>query len=300
METVCNKLEKSMMEVKVTFSTEEWKDAQKKALNKLSKKVKLDGFRQGHVPAQLLKARLGKGVIFEEATDIILQKSYSGILLDNNIRPVGQPEVKIDEVNDDVLKVTVTAPVAPEVTLGQYKGLEVKKTQVKVTKKEIEAELKNYQNQFAELVIKEEGTVENGDTAVIDFEGFKDGVAFDGGKGENHPLEIGSGSFIPGFEDQLIGMKVNEEKEINVTFPEDYHVEDLAGQPVVFKVTVHEIKSKVLPESDDELAEQSNEFDKTSGGEERKSNGTRKLARRMSFVDSCFCYRNLIGCFEKR
>lgn len=258
METVCNKLEKSMMEVKVTFSTEEWKDAQKKALNKLSKKVKLDGFRQGHVPAQLLKARLGKGVIFEEATDIILQKSYSGILLDNNIRPVGQPEVKIDEVNDDVLKVTVTAPVAPEVSLGQYKGLEVKKTQVKVTKKEIEAELKNYQNQFAELVIKEEGTVENGDTAVIDFEGFKDGVAFDGGKGENHPLEIGSGSFIPGFEDQLIGMKVNEEKEINVTFPEDYHVEDLAGQPVVFKVTVHEIKSKVLPEIDDELAKDLN------------------------------------------
>lgn len=258
METVCNKLEKSMMEVKVTFSTEEWKDAQKKALNKLSKKVKLDGFRQGHVPAQLLKARLGKGVIFEEATDIILQKNYSGILLDNNIRPVGQPEVKIDEVNDDVLKVTVTAPVAPEVTLGQYKGLEVKKTQVKVTKKEIEAELKNYQNQFAELVIKEDGTVENGDTAVIDFEGFKDGVAFDGGKGENHPLEIGSGSFIPGFEDQLIGMKVNEEKEINVTFPKDYHVEDLAGQPVVFKVTVHEIKNKVLPEIDDELAKDLN------------------------------------------
>ena len=220
METVCNKLEKSMMEVKVTFTTEEWKKAQEKALDKLAKQVKIDGFRKGHVPKQLVKARLGKGTILEEATDMILQQNYSGILLDNDIRPVGQPEVKIDEISEDVLKLTVTAPVAPEVQLGQYKGLEVKKTQVKVTKKEIEAELKNYQNQFAELVIKEDGQVENGDTAVIDFEGFKDGVAFEGGKGENHPLEIGSGSFIPGFEEQLIGMGVGEENEIEVTFPE--------------------------------------------------------------------------------
>ena len=159
METVCNKLEKSMMEVKVTFTTEEWKKAQEKALDKLAKQVKMDGFRKGHVPKQMVKARLGKGTILEEATDMILQQNYSGILLDNDIRPVGQPEVKIDEISEDVLKLTVTAPVAPEVQLGQYKGLEVKKTQVKVTKKEIEAELKNYQNQFAELVIKEDGQV---------------------------------------------------------------------------------------------------------------------------------------------
>ena len=258
METVCNKLEKSMMEVKVTFTIEEWKKAQEKALDKLAKQVKIDGFRKGHVPKQMVKARLGKGTILEEATDMILQQNYSGILLDNDIRPVGQPEVKIDEISEDVLKLTVTAPVAPEVQLGQYKGLEVKKTQVKVTKKEIEAELKNYQNQFAELVIKEDGQVENGDTAVIDFEGFKDGVAFEGGKGENHPLEIGSGSFIPGFEEQLIGMGVGEEKEIEVTFPENYQAADLAGQKATFKVKVHEIKSKVLPEIDDELAKDVN------------------------------------------
>ena len=258
METVCNKLENSMMEVKVTFTTEEWKDAQDKALNKLAKKVKIDGFRQGKVPLKMAKARLGKGAILEEATDMILQKSYARILLDNEIQPVGQPEVKIDELTEDVLKVTVVAPVAPEVKLGQYKGLEVKKGSVKVTKKEIEAELENYQNQFAELVIKEEGTVENGDTAVIDFEGFKDGVAFEGGKGENHPLEIGSGSFIPGFEEQIIGMKVQEEKDIQVTFPKDYQAADLAGQEVTFKVKVHEIKSKVLPEIDDELAKDVN------------------------------------------
>lgn len=258
METVCNKLENCMVEVKVTFTTEEWKDAQDKALNKLAKNVKIDGFRQGKAPAKLVKARVGKGAILEEATDIILQKNYAGILLDNDVHPVGQPEVKIDELTEETLKVTVNAPVAPEVTLGQYKGLEVKKGQVKVTKKEIEAELKNYQNQFAELVIKEEGTVENGDTAVIGFEGFKDGEAFEGGKGENYPLEIGSGSFIPGFEEQLVGMGIDEEKEINVTFPENYQAAELAGQAVVFKVKVHEIKSKVLPEIDDELAKDVN------------------------------------------
>ena len=258
METVCNKLEKCMMEVKVTFTTEEWKNAQEKALEKLAKNVKIDGFRQGKAPMKMVKSRVGKAAILEEATDVVLKKSYAAILLDNNIQPVGQPQVQIDELTEDVLKVTVTAPVAPEVTLGQYKGLEVKKGTVKVTKKEIEAELANYQNQFAELVIKEEGTVENGDTAVIDFEGFKDGVAFDGGKAENHSLEIGSGSFIPGFEEQVVGMKVGEEKEIHVTFPEEYQSAELAGQEAVFKVKVHEIKTKVLPDIDDELAKDVN------------------------------------------
>lgn len=258
METVCNKLENCMMEVKVTFTTEEWKDAQDKALNKLAKNVKMDGFRQGKAPIKMIKARIGKAAILEEATDIILQKNYAGILLDNNISPVGQPEVKIDELTEEVLNITVNAPVAPEVKLGKYKGLEVKKEAVKVAKKDVEAELKNYQNQFAELVVREDGTVENGDTAVIDFEGFKDGVAFEGGKGENHPLEIGSGSFIPGFEEQVVGMAIGEEKEINVTFPEEYQAADLAGQAVVFKAKVHEIKTKVLPEIDDELAKDVN------------------------------------------
>ena len=258
METICNRTEDCLVEVKVTFTTEEWKDAQDKALNKLAKKVKIDGFRQGKAPIQMVKARIGKGAILEEATDMILQKNYASILLDNNINPVGQPEVKIDELTNEVLKITVNAPVAPEVKLGEYKGLEVKKTTVKVTKKEVEEELKNYQNQFAELVIKEEGTVENGDTAVIDFKGFKDGEAFEGGEGENYPLEIGSGSFIPGFEEQVVGMAVGEEKDLNVTFPEDYQAKELAGADVVFKVKVHEIKSKVLPEIDDELAKDVN------------------------------------------
>ena len=258
METVCNKLEKSLIEVEVNFTAEEWKDAQDKALNKLSKSVKLDGFRKGKAPAKLVKARIGKNAILEEAMDAILNKNYASILLDNNIQPVAQPQVQIVELTEEVLKVKVVAPVAPEVKLGEYKGLDIKKPSVRVTKKEIEEKIKDYQNQFAELVVKEDGEVENGDTAVIDFEGFKDGVAFEGGKGENHPLEIGSGSFIPGFEEQIIGMKVEEEKEINVTFPEEYQAEDLAGQAVVFKVKVHEIKSKILPEIDDELAKDVN------------------------------------------
>lgn len=258
METVCNKLENCEVEVKVTFSTEEWKDAQEKALNKLAKRVKIDGFRQGKAPMKMVKARIGKAAILEEATDIILQSNYSSILLDNDVNPVGQPRINIEELTEDVLKVAVVAPVAPSVELGQYKGLEVKKGSVRVTKKEVEEEIKNYQNQFAELVIKEDGAVENGDTAVIDFEGFKDGEAFEGGKGENYPLEIGSGSFIPGFEEQVIGMTIGEEKELDLTFPEDYQAEDLKGQSVVFKVKVHEIKTKVLPEIDDELAKDVN------------------------------------------
>lgn len=258
METICNKKEKSIMEVKVTFTTEEWKAAQEEALTKLAKSVKVDGFREGHAPAQMVKSKVGQASILEEATDIILQKNYAAILIDNNITPVGQPQVQIDSLTEDEFKVTVLAPVAPEVTLGQYKGLEVKKETVRVTKKEIQEELENYQNQFAELIIKESGEVEDGDTAVIDFEGFKDGVAFEGGKGENHPLEIGSGSFIPGFEEQVIGMKVNDEKDITVTFPEEYQADDLAGQDVVFKVKVNEIKHKVLPEIDDELAKDVN------------------------------------------
>jgi trigger factor len=254
METVTNKLENSRVEVKVTFAGEEWKKAQDKALNKLARNVKLDGFRKGKAPIKMIKARVGKAAILEDAAETILNNNYVSILLDNKVNPVAQPEVSFDEINEETLKVTVTCTVVPEVQLGEYKGLEIKKSQVRVSKKEIEERLKNYQEQYAELVVKEDGSVEDGNTAVIDFEGFKDGVAFEGGKGENYPLEIGSGSFIPGFEEQLIGMKVNEEKEISVKFPEEYQAPELAGADATFKVTVHEIKEKVLPEIDDELA----------------------------------------------
>lgn len=206
----------------------------------------------------MVRARVSKASVLEEATDMILQTKFVEILTEANVEPVAQPALSVQKVDADELEVQILVPVKPQVELGEYKGLEVKKGRVTVTKKEIEEQLANYQTQFAELTVKEGGKVAKGDTAVIDFEGFVDGVAFEGGKGENYPLEIGSGSFIPGFEDQVIGMTVDKEQDIVVTFPEDYGAADLAGKEATFKVTVHEIKEKHLPEIDDELAKDVN------------------------------------------
>jgi len=251
------KLENAIVEVTVAFDKEEWKESQKKALNKLSRKVKIDGFRQGKAPVAVVKARIGKGKILEEATDMILQANFAKALEEAKVEPIAQPALSVDKIDEEELQVKILVPVEPEVELGEYKGLEIKKTRVTVTKKEIEEQLANYQSQFAELSVKEGGKVAKGDTAVIDFEGFIDGVAFEGGSGENYPLEIGSGSFVPGFEDQLIGMGVDKEQEITIKFPDDYGAVDLAGKEATFKVTVHEIKEKHLPEID-ELAKDVN------------------------------------------
>ena len=252
------KLEKAIVELTVAFESDEWKSTQDKALNKLAKSVKIDGFRPGKAPVALIKSRISKASILQEASDMILQDKFVQILTDAQVEPVAQPTLSINKISEDELEVVINVPVKPEVELGEYKGLEVKKGRVAVTKKEIEEQLSNYQSQFAELSVKEDGKVAKGDTAVIDFEGFIDGEAFDGGKGENYPLEIGSGSFIPGFEDQLIGMTTDNEQEIKVTFPEDYGAPNLAGKEATFKVTVHEIKEKHLPEIDDELAKDVN------------------------------------------
>ena len=252
------KLENAIVEVTVAFDKEEWKESQKKALNKLSRKVKIDGFRQGKAPIAVVKARIGKGKILEEATDMILQANFAKALEEAKVEPIAQPALSVDKIDEEELQVKILVPVEPDVELGEYKGLEIKKTRVTVTKKEIEEQLANYQSQFAELSVKEGGKVAKGDTAVIDFEGFIDGGAFEGGSGENYPLEIGSGSFVPGFEDQLIGMGVDKEQEITIKFPDDYGAVDLAGKEATFKVTVHEIKEKHLPEIDDELAKDVN------------------------------------------
>ena len=252
------KLENAIVELTVAFDSEEWKATQEKALDKLAKNVKIDGFRPGKAPAAMVRARVSKASVLEEAADMILQTKFVEILTEANVEPVAQPALSVQKVDADELEVQILVPVKPQVELGEYKGLEVKKGRVTVTKKEIEEQLANYQTQFAELTVKEGGKVAKGDTAVIDFEGFVDGVAFEGGKGENYPLEIGSGSFIPGFEDQVIGMTVDKEQDIVVTFPEDYGAADLAGKEATFKVTVHEIKEKHLPEIDDELAKDVN------------------------------------------
>ena len=251
------KLEGSMGELTAEFSGAEWTDAQKAAFNKIAKTVRLDGFRPGKAPAALLKKRIPTAQVLQEALDTVLSKNYMTLLTENNVEPIAQPELTVESMDEEKVSIKLKITVRPEVTLGEYKNLDIKKAAVRVTQKEIQARIDELRNEYAVLEDKE-GAVENGDTAVIDFEGFLDGVAFEGGKGENHPLEIGSGSFIPGFEEQIIGMNVNETKDINVTFPEEYQAEDLAGKEVVFKVTVHEIKTKILPEVDDELAKDIN------------------------------------------
>ena len=237
--------EKNMKEIKIKVEGKEWKDAIDKAYKKISSKVKVDGFRPGKAPRDMIIKKYGQGNLWMDAADESIQAAYTKVMDENkDLEIVCQPEVNVTSVSDDAIEFNFTLTLKPEVKLGKYKGLGVKKEEVKVSKKDIDEE----------SVIKE-GTVENGDTAVIDFEGFKDGVAFEGGKGENYSLEIGSGSFIPGFEEQLIGMKKGETKEINVTFPENYHAEELKGQPAIFKVTVNEIKTTKIPELDKDFFE---------------------------------------------
>ena len=245
--------EKSTGELVATVEGEDWKQAQKKAFNKIKKNINIPGFRKGQAPAALIKKQIPAQNILMDAVEAVANDVLSDGVEEHKLVLVDRPELRIDEINEEKVILKFICAVKPEVKLGDYKGLPIKKKATRVTQKDIDAEAERLQQRYADMVVKEEGNVESGDTAVIDFEGFKDGVAFDGGKAESYPLEIGSGAFIPGFEDQLIGMAKEETKDINVTFPENYQVAELAGQPVVFKVTVHEIKTKVLPEANDEL-----------------------------------------------
>ena len=245
--------EKSTGELKVTVEGEAWKKAQKKALNKLTKKVNLPGFRKGHAPASLIKKQIGMQNILLEAIDEVAGEALTSAVAEHELTLVARPSLDIESIDEEKTVLVFGVTVKPVVTLGAYKNLDIKKDEVVVTDEDVQEELVALQGRNADLVLKEDGKVENGDTAVIDFEGFKDGVPFEGGKGDAYPLVIGSGSFIPGFEEQLLGMASEETKEINVTFPEEYQAEELAGQAVVFKVTVHEIKAKELPELNDEL-----------------------------------------------
>lgn len=249
--------EKSKGELKATVNGETWTKAQDKAFKKLAQKVNLPGFRKGQAPLNMVKKHVGKQNILMEAIDEVAGEALMNGVKEHGLQMIARPELGVEKIDENEVVLTFAITVKPEVTLGEYKNLDVKKDKVKVTAKEVEEEAAKLQEKFAELVVKEEGeAVENGDTAVIDFEGFKDDVPFEGGKGESYPLVIGSGSFIPGFEEQLVGMKANETKDINVTFPAEYQAAELAGQPVVFKVTVHEIKKKELPALDDELVKQ--------------------------------------------
>lgn len=246
---------KNVKEITIKIEEKEWQDALDKAFEKANKKVKIDGFRQGKAPKEVFIKKYGEESLFMDAADLVLQPAYQKMLDENkDVEIVAQPEVALKSISKDGVEFVFTITTKPEVKLGKYKKLGVKKEKVEVTKEEIESALNETLNRYAENVVKE-GKVENGDIAIIDFEGFKDGVAFEGGKGENYSLTIGSNTFIPGFEDQIIGMSKDEEKDINVTFPEDYHSEDLKGQKVVFKVKVNEIKTTKIPELDKDFFE---------------------------------------------
>ncbi len=228
---------------------EDWEKAKDQAFKKISPKYKVDGFRKGKAPRNIFERNF-PGQIVMEAADILIDQEYKRILTEGKILPILEPKIDVVKVNDDELEVNFSFILEPTVTLGEYKNLEVKKENVKVSKEEVQQKINELLKNYTELVIKEEGTVEEGDIAVIDFEGFKDDVAFDGGKGENYSLEIGSHSFIPGFEEGIIGMKKGEEKDLTLTFPEEYQEKSLAGKEVVFKVKVNEIKTKEVPELD--------------------------------------------------
>ena len=246
---------KNVKEITIKIEGKEWQDALDKAFEKANKKVKIDGFRQGKAPKEVFIKKYGEESLFMDAADLVLQPAYQKMLDENkDVEIVTQPEVALKSISKDGVEFIFTITTKPEVKLGKYKKLGVKKEKVEVTKEEIENALNETLNRYAENVVKD-GKVENGDIAIIDFEGFKDGVAFEGGKGENYSLTIGSNTFIPGFEDQIIGMSKDEEKDINVTFPEDYHSEDLKGQKVVFKVKVNEIKTTKIPELDKDFFE---------------------------------------------
>ncbi|MEW9500590.1 trigger factor [Jeotgalibacillus marinus] len=230
------------------------------AFKKVVKKINVPGFRKGKMPRQMFEKRFGVESLYQDAIDLILPEAYSGAIDEAGILPVDRPEIDVEQMEKGKeLIFTAKVTVKPEVKLGEYKGLEVEKLDTEVTDEDVTNELATLQERQAELVVKEEGSVGNGNTVTLDFEGFVDGEAFEGGQAENYTLEIGSGSFIPGFEEQLVGLSIGDEKEVEVSFPEEYHAEELAGKPAVFKVKIHEIKVKELPELDDEFAKDADE-----------------------------------------
>lgn len=240
---------KNRHEVNVKIAGDDWNKALDKIFTKKQKTAQVDGFRKGKVPRDVYEKKFGKESLYLDAADEVLPNAYQKAMDDSKLEPVVQPEVDLKSIGEDGVEFTFKIITKPEVKVNKYKGLNIKPEKVEVSEDEINHELGHLLERYTELVPKE-GSAEKGNVAIIDFEGFKDGVAFDGGKGENYSLELGSNSFIPGFEDQIIGMKAGDEKELNLTFPEDYHVKDLAGAPVVFKVKVNEVKEKKQRELD--------------------------------------------------
>lgn len=261
MKTTAERIEKNKIVLEMEIPQNEVAKALDKAYHRLAQKVNIPGFRKGKAPRKILEMRLGKEVLLDEAFDMIAPSAYSKALDEQKIEPVGRPEIEVVNLKEDqplVFKATVITK--PEVTLGQYKGLKIEKKVDEVNEEKVNAELETLRNRHAKMIVAEGAAIENNDFAIIDFKGTVDGVPFEGGEGKSYPLQIGSGSFIPGFEEQLIGAKAGEERDVKVTFPEDYHVADLAGKEAVFKVTVNDVKRREIPEIDDDFAKDVSEF----------------------------------------
>ncbi|WP_268913838.1 trigger factor [Lentilactobacillus sp. SPB1-3] len=242
-------------ELTFEISTDSIQDGLERAFKKNKNSISVPGFRKGKVPRQVFNQMYGEEALYEDALNILLPESYENAVKDSDIEPVDQPQISVESMEKGkpwVIKATVS--VKPEVKLGEYEGLSVPKQNTRVYQKDIDAELEKRRESQAELVLKEGKTAENGDTVVIDFDGSVDGEAFDGGKADNYSLELGSNSFIPGFEDQLVGHKAGDDVDVKVTFPEDYQAQDLAGKEAIFKTTIHEVKAKELPALDDDFA----------------------------------------------
>ena len=258
------KKENSQVQIALEASREEFAAALQKSYNKNKKRFQVPGFRRGKVPYQLVVKYYGEGVLYEDAIDEIVNPAYSQVVKENNLQVVSRPELDVKEIGEDVLKYTLTVTVKPEVKLGKYEGVEVPYSKREVTDESVDAEIERMRKRNSTLENVEDRAAQNGDTVVIDYEGFKDGVAFEGGKGESYSLKLGSGSFIPGFEDQVVGHNVGEEFSIEVKFPEEYHAEELKGADATFNVKIHNIKAEILPELDDEFVKDVSEFDTLS------------------------------------
>ena len=255
-------LEKNMAKLTIEVPASEFEKALQSAYNKQKKSISVPGFRKGKVPRQMVEKMYGPEIFYEDAANELIPTAYEEELKNCDLEIVSRPTVDIVQIKKgENFIFTAEVAVKPEVTLGEYKGMEVDKTSTRVTQKEVEAKIKEEAEKNARTVTVEGRPVQDGDEVILDFEGFVDGEAFEGGKGENYPLTIGSGSFIPGFEEQLVGTEAEKEVEVKVTFPEEYHAEELKGKEAVFKCTVHEIKEKQIPEIDDEFAAEVSEFD---------------------------------------
>lgn len=269
------RLEHNMAKLTIEVSAEELEGALQKAYQKQKGKISIPGFRKGKVPRQLVEKMYGPEIFYDDAANALIPEAYAKAYDESGLDIVSQPKIDVTQIEKGKAFIfTAEVAVKPEVTLGQYKGIEVDSFSTEVSAEEVEAKLTEEQNKNARTITVEGRPVQDKDEVVLDFEGFVDGVAFEGGKGENYPLTIGSGFFIPGFEEQLIGVEPEQEVEVKVTFPEDYHAEDLKGKDAVFKCTVHEIKAKELPELDDEFASEVSEFDTL---EEYKADVEKKL-----------------------